>query len=89
MSRIDYIALARIGITNPDRRPDNSGLDDGPPLPRAQRHVKLREDAQILVANGATLREAADALGVSHETVRVWTEGVTKRRHVIHAKPTP
>lgn len=66
----------------PDCRADNSGLDDGPPLPRHILHERLKEDARTLVEQGATLREAADVCGVSHETIRVWTVDISKRRHV-------
>jgi hypothetical protein len=79
---IDYIALAMAGLTNPDHRPDNTGLDDGPTLPRWILNADRKAAARTLVARGATLRAAAYEVGLSHETVRVCTDGITKRRHV-------
>lgn len=76
MSDIDYLVLARIGLTNPDHRPDGSGLDDGVPLPRAYVNGRKRDEAIRRRRAGETLRAIAADLGVSHETVNVWTAGV-------------
>lgn len=72
-AQIDYLALARVGIANPDRRPDGSGLDDGVPLPKWHR----KGEAIAMRQSGKTLRTIAAEIGVSHEAVRDWTRGIT------------
>ena len=71
---VDCVALARIGLTNPDRQPDGSGLDDGPPLPKNSHKMAAVERWRA----GGTLRTVAAEFGVSHETVRYWTRGMAR-----------
>jgi transposase len=63
-----------------DRRPDNTGLDDGPPLLRASVNSWKRTIAIDRRSQGIDLRTIATQLDVSHETIRVWTRGVNVRR---------
>ena len=61
-----------------DHKPDGSGLDDGPPLPRS---ISIGGKRSQIVAEwkaGATLRALSAKYDVSHETVRGWTETETR-----------
>jgi len=74
---IDYVAMLQKGIENPDRRPDGSGLDDGPPLPRSYVNMAKKILAREMWMRCMTLRDISKELKVSHETVRVWTNGLS------------
>lgn len=63
-----------------DNRPDLSGLDHGPPLPRSIVNGWKKDKAIALYCEGKTLRGIAAEIGVSHETVRVWTTGHKRSR---------
>lgn len=49
-------------LNRPDRRPDNTGLDDGPPLPSARRYIKR--------SAGKTSDEVAEIRAKAWETRR-------------------
>lgn len=55
------------------------GLDDGPPLPRWVVNAWKRERVVSEWQAGATLRDLAAKHEVSHETVRAWTEAMTRK----------
>lgn len=64
----------------PDRKPDMTGLDDGPPLPT---HVVNAWKKPLVISrweNGQTLRDIAREFGISHETVRAWTNGLSRNK---------
>lgn len=70
-----------------DHKPDQSGLDDGPLLPRASINRRKRDSVVNDWKDGATLRDLAAKYQISHETVRAWTEreqrdvGASRRPH--------
>ena len=68
------------GLETPDCQPDGSGLDDGVPLPRKMVKDRKKSDAISLRLDGKTYRSIAAQIGVSHETVRIWTAGVMRQR---------
>lgn len=76
--------MARCGICNGalsfehEHKPDQSGLDDGPSLPRWVVNEVKRAQVVVNWQDGKTLREIAAAHGISHETARAWTEGMSR-----------
>lgn len=56
-----------------------TGLDDGPPLPRWVINQWKRERLTNDWKAGATLRDLAAKYEVSHETARAWTECQTRK----------
>lgn len=74
----DYAAMAAIDLTNPDRRADNTGLDDGPELPMKARHLDKKRQAIEMRKMGLSVRHIGGALSVSHDTAHKWTRHTPK-----------
>lgn len=64
-----------------DRRPDNTGLDDGPLLPKRSRDLLRNFAIRTDWETGMSLRAIGKKYGVSHDTVwRVVGYESTKKR---------
>ena len=91
MSKMDYPDLCPVcggqRAWVHDHKPDGTGLDDGPPLPRSVANANKRERVVAEWKDGATLRVLGERHGISHETVRAWTAkeirdvGASRRPH--------
>ena len=64
----------------PDRKPDMTGLDDGPPLPLRVVNAWKKPLVISRWKAGCTMRDIAIEFGISHETVRAWTDGLMRTK---------
>jgi hypothetical protein len=62
----------------PDNKPDNTGLDDGPPLSKSE--VRSWKKPLVIKAfqEGLSARACGRVFDVNHETAAQWTSGISR-----------